>query len=148
MKKFLFTAMLAMMSLTWVSCESKVILEGELHQTAHSFVQQHFADYTVGQLLKDWDHGHAEYEVFLSQGADLFVLDFNHKGEIKSIDSKSKTALPESVIPAKILEYTVANYPANFIIEWDKDKRDQSVELNNGIDLVFSLAGDFLRIDY
>ena len=81
------------------------------------------------------------------QYEDLLVGD-RRKGFMPDIWLRTENRMPESVIPAKILEYTAANYPANFIIEWDKDKRDQSVELNNGIYLVFSLAGDFLRIDY
>ena len=72
-------------------------------------------------------------------------MEFNSKNNIKSIEAKSK--LPNSVIPEKIMEYVETNYPNNFIVEWDLDTKHQSVELNNGIELEFTLKGAFLRID-
>ena len=43
--------------------------------------------------------------------------------------------------------YIKANYPNNFITKWDLDRTHQSVELNNGIEIEFTLKGKYLRID-
>lgn len=74
-----------------------------------------------------------------------FKLEFNKKKEIESIDGV--TQLPDSVIPAKILNYVQTNYASNFITDWDLDRNDQQVELDNGLELKFNKSGDFLRID-
>lgn len=147
MKKMLLTVMLTIVSLTWVSCESRVIMENELPQQARAYVTQHFADYTVGQVMKDWDDGKVEYEVILSATGNVFFLEFDRKGQIKTVDSQTNTALPESVVPAKILEYQKKTFPSNFIVEWTVQKKVQTVDMDNDLELVFSLAGDFLRID-
>lgn len=82
------------------------------------------------------------YDVWLS---DNVKLEFNRKYEIIDIESASK--LPDSVIPAKILDYINMRYPQLFIKEWAKDDNRQEVELNNELTLIFSKSGDFIRID-
>ena len=77
--------------------------------------------------------------------SDNIKLEFNRKNNIKSIDAKSE--LPNSVIPLAINKYIKANYPNNFITKWDLDRTHQSVELNNGIEIEFTLKGKYLRID-
>lgn len=72
-------------------------------------------------------------------------LEFNRKNEIVEINSISK--LPDSVVPEKIRQYVSANYPDNIIIGWERDDRNQQVELNNRLELEFNMSGDFLRID-
>lgn len=72
-------------------------------------------------------------------------LEFNKKNQIIDIESREK--LPDSVIPAKILDYVSANYSGNFITGWEIDGRNQQVKLNNGLELEFNMDGDFLRID-
>ena len=42
---------------------------------------------------------------------------------------------------------STVKYADNFIVEWDLDSTHQSVKLNNGIELEFTLKGKFLRID-
>ena len=63
------------------------------------------------------------------------------------IDIEGISKLPDSVIPSKIREYVVANYPQNHIIGWEIDGRNQQVELDNDLDLEFTMNGDFIRID-
>lgn len=51
------------------------------------------------------------------------------------------------MIPANVLGYVQNNYADHFIVEWDKDKTDQEIQLSNGLELIFNLSGTFLRID-
>ncbi|MBX3106913.1 MAG: PepSY-like domain-containing protein, partial [Bacteroidetes bacterium] len=83
-----------------------------------------------------------EYEIKLN---DRTQLEFNNKYQIIKIDAD--TALPQSVIPAKLQSYIKTNYPQNHITEWELDNKGQEIKLNNGIKLEFSKQGDFKRID-
>ncbi len=71
-----------------------------------------------------------EYDVHLNGN---IKLSFDAKNNIESIESKSK--LPESVIPSKIGDYIKANYPNNYIIEWELDKTHQEIKLDNELNL-------------
>ncbi|MDT4872912.1 putative beta-lactamase-inhibitor-like, PepSY-like [compost metagenome] len=73
------------------------------------------------------------------------TLEFNKKHQVTSIESRN--ALPDSVIPEKILSYIKATYPDNHILQWELDDNRQQVELDNKLELEFNKAGDFLRID-
>ena len=77
--------------------------------------------------------------------SDQISLEFNRKNQIIDIDGK--TALPNSVIPEKIRQYVTANYPTNVITDWELDDRNQQIQLDNGLDLEFTMNGDFIRID-
>ena len=63
------------------------------------------------------------------------------------IDIDGKTALPNSVIPEKIRQYVTANYPTNVITDWELDDLNQQIQLDNGLNLEFTMNGDFIRID-
>ncbi|MEK6482103.1 PepSY-like domain-containing protein [Catalinimonas sp. 4WD22] len=76
-----------------------------------------------------------DYEVILENGVQL---EFNRKGECSSIEGN--TALPDSVIPEKIVEYVTQSYADNYIISWERD--------DNGTELNFDKSSNFLRIDY
>jgi hypothetical protein len=72
-------------------------------------------------------------------------LEFNSKYRIIDIDGKSR--LPDSVIPQKIRQYVTTNYSGNVITDWEIDGRKQQIGLDNGVDLEFTMSGDFIRID-
>lgn len=133
------------LTVTLSSCdkdEDAVVPQTELSAEAKAYVNTHFNGAVISQVIKDNEGLSHEYEVILNNGVKL---EFNAKGEVESI--KSLKQLPDSVIPAKILAYVKANYPAEFITEWELDLNDQEVQLSNGMELKFSKTGDFLRID-
>lgn len=118
-----------------------VISETDLPTTAKAYVQTHFGSTTINKVIKDTGL-EVEYEVYLANGT---YLEFNEDGAIEQI--KSKTKLPDSVIPSSLLSYVSTNYPNLFIIEWELDLTDQEIKLSNGIELKFDLDDNFLRID-
>ncbi|MCK9255680.1 MAG: hypothetical protein GX793_08435 [Bacteroidales bacterium] len=134
---------ISLISLSLSACtQDKIIPFSELPTTIQTYVKNHFPNNEIVQVEVDYEGLTKEYDIILS---DNIKLEFNSKNNIKSIEAKSK--LPNSVIPEKIMEYVETNYPNNFIVEWDLDTKHQSVELNNGIELEFTLKGAFLRID-
>lgn len=142
MKKLVYVLLL--MS-TWFipACESqKVLAENDIPSAITTYVNTHFPSAKILQAVKDKEGLFKSYDVILEGN---ITLEFNKKHEVTSIESRS--ALPDSVIPEKILTYVKANYPASSILQWELDDNRQKVELDNKLELEFNKAGDFLRID-
>ncbi|SEI74689.1 Putative beta-lactamase-inhibitor-like, PepSY-like [Dyadobacter koreensis] len=128
-----------------MSCDNdkdEIVDETRLPTVAQEFVQTHFPAAKVNQVVRDKDNNEVDYDVTLDNGTRLA---FDKDGNVEDIESRTK--LPDSVIPAKVLEYVTENYPDHQIIEWEKDRTDQEVKLSNNLELKFDLSGTFLRID-
>ncbi|HPW90158.1 MAG TPA: PepSY-like domain-containing protein [Paludibacteraceae bacterium] len=139
--KTVFIALTLMISLA--SCANEeVIPAAKLPAEVQTYISTHFPTHTILQAVVDIDGFTKTYDILLS---DRVKLEFNRKGQVIDIDSE--TALPDSVIPEKIRQYVAANYPASVIVGWELEDRHQQVKLNNGLDLEFTMSGDFLRID-
>lgn len=132
----------ALILVTSACSKETVVPEEKLPASIRTYVDTHFPDNEILQVVKDRNGLNVSYELALSGS---FTLEFDRKNEIKEIEGT--TQLPDSVIPAKILDYVSVKYPGQFIKKWEKDDNRQEVELDNRLELVFNLAGDFLRID-
>ena len=140
---FIAIILLAGSLLAFTSCDNeKVIPNDELPVEITSYISTHFPDAAILQSIIELDDLTKTYEVLLEGN---FKLTFNRKKEI--IDIEGVTQLPDSVIPAKIRQYVSTHYPDNFIVGWELDGKNQQVELNNDLDLEFTMSGDFIRID-
>ena len=125
------------------SCEKETILTtAKIPTEITNYTNTHFPDYPIIQVKKEVDGSKLTYEVKLT-GA--YELEFNRKKEVVEIEGVM--ALPNSVIPFKLLQYVNSNYPDNFITEWDLEKRKQEITLDNDLQLEFDLDGNFIRID-
>lgn len=128
---------------TLVSCEEDTLLtEKETPQEIQTYVSTHFPENAIIETVKEEEHGTTTYDVLLEGNISL---DFSEAYEVTDIDGVSK--LPDSVIPEKLLAYVAANYPDNFITDWELDGKNQQIELNNNLELLFNMAGELLRID-
>ena len=133
---------LIILSLIVLSCSVKQVGYDKLPETAKVFIASQFPNCTFKYILKDG----GEYKIRLSDGTDV---EFTRKGDWTSVDSKPMP-VPETVlvlIPDGICDYVQSNYPSDAITKIDKDDNQVEVELNNGLDLIFSKNGKFLRID-
>jgi len=122
--------------------QDKAVLQKDLPKSITTYTQSHFPNQKIIQSEKDMDGLSFTYELVLDNATKL---EFSNKGAI--IEVKSKSKLPDSVIPAKLLEYVKANYPNNYITEWKMQRNKQEIELDNKLELEFNKNGDFLRID-
>lgn len=143
-KQSLFTAAMLIFSLLMLnSCDKeKIIGTDQLPVEISKYIATHFPENPIIQSMIELDDLVKTYEVVL-QGN--FTLTFSRKKEI--IDIEGLTKLPDSVIPDKIRQFVAENYPENFIVGWEIDYRNQQVELDNDLDLEFTMGGDFIRID-
>lgn len=140
MKNLIF-AFLVLFGLS--SCDKEIVLaENKVPTEISSYLETHFSENKVLQVIKELDDLKKTYEVYLEGG---FELEFNRKKEVISL--KSQSGLPDSVIPGKILTYVQNNYPGTFIKEWELDDLGQEIRLDNKMELKFNKSGEFLRID-
>lgn len=132
----------ATLALVLTSCEKSMVLNA-IPAEIQSYVTAHFPSHTIIQVVKDVDDAEVTYEAVLSDGV---FLEFNRRKEI--IEIKAGFGLPASVIPDNIRNYVNANYPDNLIVGWElEDNRNQQVDLNNGLELLFDRSGNFIRAD-
>lgn len=137
------TSLILTLMIALVSCDQeKVMSASEYPSEITSYVATHFPNNSILQIVKESEGISKKYEVLLSENISL---EFNKKKEITDIDGN--TQLPNSVIPEKILQHVMANYPDSFITDWELDDNKQKVKLNNGLELEFNKEADFLKLD-
>lgn len=125
------------------SCEKdKLMTPNDLPNEIKNYINSHFPNNAILQVIKEKDGISKNYDIILANNINL---EFNGKKEITDIDGSEK--LPNSVIPTKILDYVTTNYPDDIITDWSLDDKNQSIKLNNRLELEFNKKGDFLRID-
>jgi hypothetical protein len=90
--------------------KEKVIPSNDLFAEIKSFISNHFSDNSIIQVIRDRDGLTITHDVMLSENINL---EFNRKNEIIEIDGL--TELPSSVIPEKLRQYVINNYPSNLI---------------------------------
>lgn len=143
MKKGIVSAVFALFSMGMFAQNSTA----NLPATAQNYVKQHFSSVSVQEVNENsnWQIWEDEkYEVKLSNGIEL---DFDENGNIIEIDSQNNEAIPVSALPSKVASYLQATYANAQVKGWEKDDKDQEVELSDGTDLEFDAEGNFRKID-
>lgn len=153
MKNHLFILVLASFSLAACSDDDnggmfdgdneREINAADLPTAVTDYVATHFEEHDIIRAVEDKDHGTLSYDVYLS---DYVQLEFNSSSNITEIDGVH--ALPASVIPEPIRNYVGEHYPEKYISDWEHEGNYQQVELNNSIELEFTLNGEFIRVDH
>lgn len=101
-----------------------------------------FPSATYSHVEKEKDHGKWEYEVLLSDGTKI---DFNNKGEWKSVDCKYST-LPAGIIPDAIVADIAQRYPSQQPYKIEKETGGYEIDIP-GFDLYYSSNGKFIRAE-
>jgi hypothetical protein len=119
-----------------------------LPKNATDYISKHFNGYEINFFEKDRDVLDVDYTVYVRNGKQSYKLEFDKKGNVTDIESESRgLSLPQSVLPANVVQYVKGAFPNAKVTEWSKDGNKQLVELNNDMELVFNSKGKFLRID-
>jgi hypothetical protein len=100
------------------NAQKKYLAVSETPGQIISYINAHFPKSEIISVKKDKEVLKTEYKVKLNT---MVELEFDGNFSIKKIESKS--ALPQSVVPEKIVAYIHKNYPNNKILEWKKEKR-------------------------
>ncbi|MEC5166760.1 hypothetical protein RCH18_002508 [Flavobacterium sp. PL11] len=139
---FSFLTVLTSCSSDNENTSKELLTDAEIPIAIKAYVETHFITNEIIRAEKETESGSITFAIYLTENVNL---EFNSALLITNIDGV--TELPNSVIPQTILDYVAANYPANFITDWDLETNYQEVELNNNLELEFDLNGNFIRVD-
>ena len=142
MKNLIFTLLLVTAISYNTNAQDRKIAVDQIPKQITEYLNTHFPNNTVLDASFDDHVRYKKYEIELN---GKISLEFSTEFKVTEIKSKGK--LPDSVIPEAILSYVKTNYPNNSISDWEIDKGNQQIELNNGTDLIFNLKGEFLRLE-
>lgn len=132
-------------SITGLTPKNKAQKSQEMPASVRRFLNQYYRHTAVVKYKTKTTVGVGrKYEINLDNGAEIEFDDSGNWTEIK--DYKG---VPASLMPRKISSYIAQNYPGIKIKSIEKEARKNKieVELLNGTDLEFDMAGNFLRID-
>lgn len=126
-----------------MSCESEnEVPDSKLPPEIQAYLDLHFPNNAIVKVTEETKLSKKEYEIELEGG---FKLEFDQNNNIEEI--KGVSALPDSVIPDKILAYINQNYPSNTIVGWEIEDDHQEIKLDNGLEIDFTMDGEFIGID-
>ena len=119
-----------------------------LPDNAKEYISRHFQSSTINHYEKEAELLDMEHKVYINHNGASFRLEFDKYGNITEISSlDNRTPLPQSVLPVKITQHVRQTYPNANIVEWEKKRSTQAIELDNGVELIYNRRGDFLRVD-
>jgi len=140
MKKNLLIAC-CLISLLACADEKRVIEFTALPKASQQLLTQFANPQDILLITQDGTANWADFEVKFS---DRSEWEFDAKGQLEQVEVPA--GVPAGVLPEKIVQYIQAAYPKAVITQYAKDRRDQEVELNNGLELKFDLQGQLLRV--
>lgn len=143
MKKRILGAMFALFATgLFFAQDDMPISKEDMPSSVQRNVTRYFGKKNISSIIKDKEDGKIVYEVSFDDGTKA---EFSSNGSI--IEAKNHNGVPASIVSARVQAYVRKYYPQSKIVQWKKKSNKQKIELDNDLDLEFSLRGDFLRID-
>ncbi len=142
--KILLSVLMLFAGLQASSAQKKTISENNLPVQSQEFIATYFKGTKILQVEAETILGIVKaYNVVLDNG---MVVEFTKKGDWTEVKGKGKE-IPAAIVPQKIRTYVSKEFSKTFIKNIEKKGKGYSVEISNGLELEFSLSGDFKRID-
>lgn len=138
--QFIYLAFMVFMSCI-INAQGRKIDPPQLPQGAHTFLKEHFPNYTITRASKDWEHGEKGFEVTLNDGTEV---EFWKDGSYREVDGHGKP-IPTAYILTSITDFVKLKYPNEKITHIDWGHKDVDVDLTNKIDLEFDKNGKPLK---
>ncbi|MDR2121752.1 MAG: PepSY-like domain-containing protein [Flavobacteriaceae bacterium] len=138
-----FSALLIVLSTTFLKAQDIIITKNELPKTAQNFIDKYFGSYTIGHIIKDNDVFSVDYEVNFTNGMEI---KFDSNGNWEEVDGEHQ-AIQTGFISEKIIDYVNKHFPNTQITKIEKKTFRQEVKISNGLELIFNSSGNFIRID-
>lgn len=120
-----------------------IIKKHELPQISQNFIDKHFGDKQISYVMMDKGLITNDYKI---KFVDNVEIEFDHQGEWEEVDG-NKTAIATDFIEPKILQYVAQNFGGAYITKIEKSYNSFEVKLSNSLELIFSKAGEFKKID-
>ncbi len=113
----------------------RVVSPDSLPQAAKDLVSTHFPGKTVQFVEADFN----EFEVVLNDGSQLQLAG---NGDWKEVESY--TGVPESMLPAAVVQHVKTTYPDILIMKAEKNWNNIEIKLSNRMELYFDTNGNLL----
>lgn len=148
--KYLSLMLFMLVGLGLASCDKDdgLVNTDNLPAAAKSFLSTYYPGVKILYAEKDYDDGHKEYEVDLTNGHSVT---FNKDGEWLDVDAPQGQTIPAGIAPEKIVNFIATDFNGVGINEISRNFRGHigyEVELVNGVDLNFNIDGDYIGVDY
>ncbi len=146
MKRKIFALFaIVILAVAGASARDKVYRDASvLPQQAQLTLKKAFPKASVNRVKVDQDLlGVKDYEVVLNNGTEI---EFSKTGEWKEVDCGHK-AIPQLFVMKSIRDFIFKNHKGRSVVKIEKDDKRYDVELDDGTDMEFDRAGNFLRYD-
>ena len=140
MKKYLILILVIFATTMVARADRYTINRDELPQEAREMLDKHFPKAKIGMikvdrhLLKKTD-----YDVRLVNGTKI---EFSNAGKWTSVDCITRE-VPSALIPSTIRRYISKNYQDVKVVKIEKKASGYEIDLSDGVELKFSLLGQF-----
>lgn len=145
MRRFFIAMMVAVLSVVTMSARDRYSRNvSDLPTAAQSFIQNNFKAKVSLIKIDKGTFGGTDYDVVLTDGSEL---EFDGKGNWKEIEVPRGKQVPNTIVPAGAQTYIKANHKGSKVLGIERDRSGYKVTLDNGIEMMLSNRGDFLRYD-
>lgn len=120
---------------------SMISSERNLPNEVSDFVEKYFSNHEVENIIQKRTLYGYFHRVYLNDSVELY---FDDKNEIVGI--KSRTDIPNNIIPPFITEYMSKHYPENEIVEWKVNHDTQKIVLDSDKHLLLNRKGEFVTL--
>ena len=124
-------------------CEEMRIPYGKLPSKAKAFIETFFPNESCIYAERERDDGRKEYKAELSNGTEI---EFYESGDWKKVDCKY-SLLPEGIVPQAIVDDLAVRYPGAGIYKAERERGGYEISIGNGLELIYSADGTFIRED-
>ncbi len=146
MKRIGLVVLSMFMSITAILADNDTYTKdvNQLPVASREFISTYFSETAISHIIIEKNLlGIKGYEVILTNGIDI---EFDKSGEWTEVDG-NHAIIPSGIIPLAIADYVKGNFQGNDIIGIEKETRECSVKLSNGLELTFNKKGNLIDID-
>lgn len=117
------------------------------------FVQKFYSNYEGGRYYLEYSDKYSKLEEYEVVFRNDTKLEFDTKGNLKSIDCGRGDSINPKILPIEIAGYIDIKYPNVKIIEYSVDdigkrREEHEVELSNGLTLTFNKRFKLVEREY
>lgn len=143
MKRILLLAVFALAGLTAIRATAgdTPVQVAQMPAASQNFIKKYFSDIQVDRAVVS-DLEPKKYEVRFVNGTEI---EFDARGEWTEVECEHG-AVPEAIVPQKLLDYVAKNHPGRQIVAIKRNMRGYKLELDNDLDLKFDRDYRLIKI--
>ena len=153
MKK-IFILMFCLFTFIGANAQSIDVNKEDLHPNMIEFIDTYFSDTDIVYCSVEYTTNRYrnvdEVEVKFANGTKV---EFDAYGNLKSVDCEGNNIVPINILPKKILNYIVKNYPNAVVTDYSIERNSRlkilgyEVDLSTGYDLKFNKSYNCIYIE-